>query len=129
MEKSTQSLLMATATGAMVLGIFNGVAPSVTDVSASGPSDQDIAKNTKVAAWMAGGLVAGVSVLMRDPTVFVLGSAITIGYTWWLNGANHSWPSPVSASVTMSMGHTASAPTATPTPEEPAADTSAYHSF
>lgn len=92
MEKDAQSVLLAASVGAVVVGINQAVAPSLADVSASPPDDDIIAKNAKTAGWLSAGVVAGISLLMKDPTVFVIGSAITIGYVWWYNSANLSAP-------------------------------------
>jgi len=115
MEKSTQSLLMATAVGAMTLGIFNGVAPSISDVSAAPPNDADVSRNTRIATWMTAGLVSGVAVLLRDPTVFVIGAFTIVGENLWIRSQNAVHPAlPGGQMVTGKMTPAASSSPAPP---------------
>lgn len=134
MEKSTQSILMATATGAMVLGVFNGVAPSISDVSESAADVASVNTNTRVASWLSAGLVGGISILMRDPTIFTVGAMEIVGLNLWLRSANHSNPTSMAGAAVSSIILPAERPITAPTAADqgsgtPMVSTSSYSSF
>jgi hypothetical protein len=51
-------------------------------------NDGNIASAEKLAAWTAAAGVAGLSFLLRDPTMFVTGGLMVIALSWWYRHAN-----------------------------------------
>lgn len=90
--KAEVSLPIALATGTVVWSIFQGALPSVADMRAAGKNDDTIEGSRRLAAWTAAGVVAGVSLLAKDPTVFVVGGSMVIAMDWWTRHANQVDP-------------------------------------
>jgi hypothetical protein len=87
--KREVSLGVGLATAALVWGIYNSALPSVAEARVSSPHDSDLSGTERAAAWTAAAAVAGVSLLSRDPTVFVLGGGMIVVLSWWHRHANH----------------------------------------
>lgn len=90
--KPEASLTVGLATGAIVLAIYNRGIPSAADIRVSGQDDPDLASARKMAAWTSAGVVAGISLIARDPTIFIVGGAMTIAVDWWTRTANANDP-------------------------------------
>lgn len=86
--KPEGSLVASLATIATVYAIYQYGVPSIADVRTAEPGNRDIDGSERAAAWMAGGVVAGVSLIAKDPTIFILGGATVIGLSWWTRHAN-----------------------------------------
>lgn len=108
--KPEVSLGVGLAVAAMVGAVYVNATPNLTDIRAAQQNDPDVAAARKVAAWTSTGLVAGVSLLSKDMTVFILGGAVTIAMDWWVRHANAVIPSVGRATV---AGLEASVPAAT----------------
>lgn len=91
--KREVSLGVGLATAALVWGIYNSALPSVADVRVGQPNDADAASVERAASWTAAAVVAGVSLIAKDPTVFVLGGSMVVVLSWWHRHANHYNPS------------------------------------
>jgi 4-amino-4-deoxy-L-arabinose transferase-like glycosyltransferase len=87
--KREVSLGVGLATAALVWGIYNSALPSVAEARVSAPHDADLSGTERAAAWTAAAAVAGVSLLSKDPTVFVLGGGMIVALSWWHRHANH----------------------------------------
>lgn len=86
--KPEGSLVASLATITAVYAIYQYGVPSIADVRTAAPGNGDIDSAERSAAWMAAGVVAGVSLLAKDPTIFILGGATIIGLSWWTRHAN-----------------------------------------
>ena len=86
--KREVSLGVGLATAALVWGVFNSALPSVADVRVGEKDDQDIASAERSATWISAAAVAAVSLLAKDPTVFILGGGMTVALAWWHRHAN-----------------------------------------
>jgi hypothetical protein len=82
------SIPAALALGVAVYGIFQVNLPSVTEVRAADMDNQDVASAERAATWEAAGLVATLSLIAKDPTIFLVGGAITVGLAWKYRHAN-----------------------------------------
>lgn len=91
--KREVSLGVGLATAALVWGVYNSALPSIADVRVGSPGDGDIAASERTATWTAAAVVAGVSLLAKDPTVFVLGGAMVVTLAWWHRHSNMHNPS------------------------------------
>lgn len=71
------------------LGVIAGVAaiygnlPSVPEIRISEPGDADMDKTEKNAFLLSAAFVSGIAALSKDPTIFVLGGAACIAFSWW----------------------------------------------
>lgn len=82
------SLAVGIGTVAMVYGVYNSCLPSIVDARAAGPSDRVLSGAEHTAAWTATAVVAAVSLLSKDPTVFILGGAAIVTLSWLHKHAN-----------------------------------------
>lgn len=97
--KREVSLGVGLATAALVWGVYNGALPSIADARVAQPQDRDLSASERTATWTAAAVVSGVSLLAKDPTVFVLGGSMVVILAWWHRHANHYNPSLGSAVV------------------------------
>jgi len=80
--KREVSLAVGLATVALVYGIYQVSLPSIADVRANEPDDRTLDQTERTAAWTAAAAVAGISLLAKDPTVFVLGGTTVVALSW-----------------------------------------------
>ncbi len=83
------SVMGGLAVGALVFAIHTQATPSQADIQALPAGTPDIDDAEKRATILSAGVVAGVSLIAGDPTIFVIGSAITIGMALWTRGSNY----------------------------------------
>lgn len=86
--KPEGSLVASLATMTAVYAIYSYGVPSIADVRTAQPGNTDVDAAERSASWMAAGAVAGISLLAKDPTIFILGGATVIGLAWWTRHAN-----------------------------------------
>jgi hypothetical protein len=86
--KAEGSIVGSLAVMTAVYAIYSQGLPSVADIRTAAPGNKDIEATERGAAWMAAGVVAGVSLIAKDPTIFILGGATVIGLSWWTKHAN-----------------------------------------
>jgi hypothetical protein len=87
MLKPEVSLPIALATGGLVFSIYQKL-PDVTDVRVSDPLDGDVDQDEKMARWTCAALVSGISLLAKDPNIFIVGGIAIIAMSWWTRAAN-----------------------------------------
>lgn len=83
------SVMGGLAVGALVFAIHTQATPSQADIQALPAGTPDIDAAERKATIMSAGVVAGVSLIAGDPTIFVIGSVITIGMAWWTRHSNY----------------------------------------
>jgi hypothetical protein len=71
------------AVSAIVYAIHANFTPSVADMQGLPAGNIDVDAAERKATWLSAGVVAGVSLLAKDPTIFVLGSATAIALAWF----------------------------------------------
>src|SRR4051812_19079373 len=81
--KPEASIGTSLAVCAVVYAIHSNFTPSVADMQALPSGNVDVDAAERKATWLSAGVVAGVSLLAKDPTIFVLGSAATIALAWF----------------------------------------------
>lgn len=94
------SVPTAAALGALVYGIYTQATPSIADIRVGKQNDGNIESARKGAAWAAAGSVAAISLITKDPTVFVIGGGMVILMDWWTRHANAVDPATGTASAT-----------------------------
>lgn len=95
------SVPTAAALGALVYGIYTQATPSIADIRVGKPNDANIEASRKGAAWAAAGSVAAISLITKDPTVFVIGGGMVILMDWWTRHANAVDPATGTAASVM----------------------------
>lgn len=90
--KREVSLGVGLATAALVYAVYQKAMPPLIDVRAGEPGDQHAASTERAAAWTATAVVAGISLLSKDPTVFVIGGSTVIVMSWLHRHANNVNP-------------------------------------
>ncbi len=86
--KPEGSIVGALAVMTAVYAVYSHGLPSIADVRTAEPGNKDVDSAERSAAWMAAGIVGGVSLIAKDPTIFILGGATIIGLSWWTRHAN-----------------------------------------
>jgi hypothetical protein len=90
--KPEMSLGVGLATAAVVYGVYQNATPTIADIRAGAPGDEVIDGTRKMAAWTAAAVVAGISLIARDPTVFIVGGTMVVAVDWWHRHANEYNP-------------------------------------
>lgn len=91
--KPSEEVQVAALSAAIVYGIWQLNAPALADVKASspgGPASVNTHKSVKTAAWTAAVVGAGIAILARSPTVFIVTAALDIIESWKYYHANVS---------------------------------------
>lgn len=70
------------AVAAVVFAIHSNATPSLADMKGLPAGTKDVDESERKATWMSAGVVATISLLAKDPTIFVLGSGMTIWMAW-----------------------------------------------
>lgn len=88
MLKPEVSLPVAMALGTMVYAIHNNATPPLIDVRASDPNDVHVEASRKMATWTSAGIVSFVSLVTKDPNIFIIGGAVVVAMDFWTRHAN-----------------------------------------
>jgi hypothetical protein len=87
------SLPVALATGTVVYTIYNHGLPGQADIRAHGNvGDSTLDSVRKQNLWTAAAVVAGISLISKDATVFIVGGAMTVGLDWITRANNFTNP-------------------------------------
>jgi hypothetical protein len=92
MLKPEVSLPLAMATAVGVYAVFQVEAPNLADVKGASPHNKIAAKSITTAGWTAAGMTAGVSLLAKDYTIFVVGGMVTLALILKYKHANVTEP-------------------------------------
>lgn len=92
MLKPEISIPVALATGVLVWSIYQNATPSYLDLRAAPANDKDVAAAEKLATWTAAGAVSAISLIAKDPVVFMVGGAMVIINAWWTRHGNRVNP-------------------------------------
>jgi hypothetical protein len=113
------------AVSAIVYAIHSNFTPSVADMQGLPAGNQDVDGAERKATWLSAGVVAGVSLLAKDPTIFVIGSVATIALSWFSRHA--TWTDTKSGPAVASPGQ--SVPSANDVATGPSMSTADYSMF
>lgn len=80
--KPEASVMSGLAVAAVVFAIHSNATPSMADMQGLPSGVKDVDQSERKATWMSAGIVAGISLLAKDPTIFVIGSAMTVAMAW-----------------------------------------------
>lgn len=118
MLKPEVSLGVGLGTGAVVAAIYYNALPPMVDIRVGPSQDKDVSAARKAAAWTSAGVVGGISLLAKDPTVFAVGAGFIIILDWWYRHANAVDPRARKATVLGAMMADPGAPTQAASPAE-----------
>lgn len=90
--KPEGSLTVGLAVGAMAYGIYNFSLPTGAIMNATQPQSLDIESARRKAAWSSVTIVAFVSLMAKDKTIFILGGLVVIALDIHARLANASAP-------------------------------------
>ena len=103
--KPEASIGSGLAVAGVVYAIHSNFTPSVADVQGLPSGNKDIDGAERKATWLSIGVVAGVSLLAKDPTIFVIGSAMTVAMAFMTRHAN--WTETKTATLANNPGQSA----------------------
>lgn len=103
MLKPEVSVSVGLATAAMVYGIYSNMTPTIADIRSARPKDDTLDSSRKLASWTAATAVAGISLVAKDPTIFVLGGGMIIALDWSHRHANEVNPQTGKATIAKAM--------------------------
>lgn len=96
------------AVSAIVYSIHSNFTPAVADMQGLPSGNADIDAAERKATWLSAGVVAAVSLIAKDPTIFVIGSAATIAMAAFSRHA--TWTESKAGPQTMAPGKSAVSP-------------------
>lgn len=91
-QRPEVSLSLGIATAALVYGIYGRALPNLADIRVAKESNADVDAAERNAAWTSTAMVAGISLIARDGTIFILGGSMIIAMSWWNRHANQVIP-------------------------------------
>lgn len=86
------SIMTGLTVAALVYAVYSNALPPVADVRTAQPGNDDVDAANKLAGWTAAGAVAGISLIAKDATVFILGGTMVVVLNWWHKHANAVMP-------------------------------------
>ncbi|HLI36950.1 MAG TPA: hypothetical protein VKV80_06365 [Streptosporangiaceae bacterium] len=86
--KPEVSIGVGIGTAALVWSVYQTHLPTIADVRGAPAGNATVDSQRKVATAEAVGIVAAISLLSRDPTVFVIGGMMVIALDWSHRHAN-----------------------------------------
>lgn len=89
--KPSEEIMTSAAVVTAVIGVFTLNAPNLADVKASavgGGASLNTHKSVKTATWTSAIMVAGIGLLAKSPTIYVVGALATVAEAWKYHHAN-----------------------------------------
>jgi len=88
--KAEYSVVGGLALATMVFAIHQNATPTQADIQALPAGTPDVDAAERRATWISAGAVSLVSLLAKDPTMFVIGSGMTIAMALWTRHSNYT---------------------------------------
>jgi hypothetical protein len=92
MLKPEMSLGASLAVMAVDFGIYQIHMPATADIRSSAPHNQAIDSSRKGATFTAVGACAALSLLAKDPNIFIFGAGFAVVLDWYYRHANAVHP-------------------------------------
>ena len=86
------SLGASLAVMALDFGIYQLHMPVTADIRSSSPHNQAIDSSRKGATWTAIGASAALSLVVKDPNIFIFGAGFAVVLDWYYRHANAVHP-------------------------------------
>jgi predicted NBD/HSP70 family sugar kinase len=90
--KAEVSVIAGLSVASIVYAVYSNMTPNIADIRVAKPSDPDVDATRKAAAWTSAAIVAGVSLVAKDGTIFVIGGAMVIAMDWFHRHADQVTP-------------------------------------
>jgi hypothetical protein len=90
--KAEHSLGASLAVMALDFGIYQLHMPVTADIRASAPHNSSIDSSRKSATWTALSACAALSLLAKDPNIFIFGGGFAVALDWYYRHANATHP-------------------------------------
>lgn len=84
----TVSIPVGLATAAIVVSVFQKTNPPIADIRVADSQSPALASSERTATWTATGIVAGISLVTKDPDIFIIGGITVIIMAWMHRHAN-----------------------------------------
>jgi len=88
--KPEASVLGGLAVLALVFGIHQQATPTQADIQAMPQGLPDIDRAEKAATWTSIIAVSGISLIARDPGIFIIGSGGVVALSLWTKHSNYT---------------------------------------
>lgn len=75
------------AVAGIVYAIHSNFTPTMADMQGLPAGNSDVDASERKATWLSVGVVAGISLIAKDPTVFVIGSAAAVAMAFFTRHA------------------------------------------
>ncbi|WP_371591263.1 hypothetical protein [Streptomyces sp. NBC_00470] len=82
------SVMGGLAVAAIVFSVHSQATPSQSDIQALPAGTPDIDDAERKATILSAGVVSAVSLIAKDPTIFVIGAGMTIAMALWTRRSN-----------------------------------------
>lgn len=82
------SIMGGLAVSAIVYGIHQQATPPMADIRALPQGTPDVDSAERAASWLSAAVVGGVSLIAKDPNIFIMGAAAIVGMAWWTRHSN-----------------------------------------
>lgn len=102
--KAEVSIPVGLATAAVVYAIFSNATPSIADIRSAPPNNADIDKSERMATITSAAVVGGISLIAKDPNVFIIGGIMVIVMAFWTRHANAVNPATGAVQIPGAMG-------------------------
>ena len=119
------SVMTGLAVAAVVVATHAQATPRMADIQAMPSGNKDIDAAERKATVISVGIVAGISLLTKDPTILLIGSAVTFGMAVWTRHSNWSMDGRYTSPADGSGAGSANSPVE----KEQVADTTTYTMF
>lgn len=93
------SLGVGLATAGLVVAIHSQATPSMADIRVGAPNDDHIDRSERAATWFSVAVVSAISLVARDPAIFIIGGSAAVVMAWWTRHGNSLNPLTGSSSV------------------------------
>lgn len=90
--KAEVSVIAGLSVASIVYAVYSNMTPNIADIRVAKPNDTDVDATRKAAAWTSAAIVAGVSLVAKDGTIFVIGGAMVIMMDWFHRHADQVTP-------------------------------------
>lgn len=97
--KPEMSLSASLAVMALDFSIFQMHMPKTADIKSSAPHNQAIDSSRKLATWSAIAASGALSLMVRDPNIFIFGGGFAVALDWYFRHANAT--NPLTGQVTL----------------------------
>ncbi len=89
MLKPEFSILTGLSVAGVVFAIHSQANPTQADIQALPPGNDDVDQAERKATIMSAGVVSAISLIAKDPTVFVMGATMVVALAFWTRHSNY----------------------------------------